>query len=107
LRAPVHAFFSHMCEVALPCLSGRVEDGGALQFSLNHHGGDINLKLKSELAGVPFYWEFRCTPAPVALVRSIYLTEHQLYTQLSLNFCVCLCVFMQAPVCVCVCTLHD
>ncbi|XP_031669197.1 non-homologous end-joining factor 1 isoform X2 [Oncorhynchus kisutch] len=70
LRAPVHAFFSHMCEVAQPCLSGRVEDGGALQFSLNHHGGDINLKLKSELAGVPFYWEFRCTPAPVALVCS-------------------------------------
>ncbi|XP_052354897.1 non-homologous end-joining factor 1 [Oncorhynchus keta] len=70
LRAPVHAFFSHMCEVALPCLSGRVEDRGALQFSLNHHGGDINLKLKSELAGVPFYWEFRCTPAPVALVCS-------------------------------------
>ncbi|XP_045554141.1 non-homologous end-joining factor 1 isoform X3 [Salmo salar] len=70
LRAPVHAFFSHMCEVAHPCLSGRVEDGGAPQFSLNHHGGDINLKLKSELAGVPFYWEFRCTPAPVALVCS-------------------------------------
>uniref|UniRef100_A0A4W5J7Y2 Non-homologous end-joining factor 1 n=1 Tax=Hucho hucho TaxID=62062 RepID=A0A4W5J7Y2_9TELE len=74
LRAPVHAFFSHMCEVAHPCLSGQVDGGvkdrGAPQFSLNHHGGDINLKLKSELAGVPFYWEFHCTPAPVALVCS-------------------------------------
>lgn len=82
-----------MCEVAHPCLSGRVEDGGEPQFSLNHHGGNINLKLKSELAGVPFYWEFRCTPAPVALVRSIDLTEHQLCTEL-------LGVFMQAQ-CVC------
>ncbi|CAB1327555.1 unnamed protein product [Coregonus sp. 'balchen'] len=75
LRAPVLAFFSHLCVVARPCLSGQVdvgvENGGATaQLSLNPHGGDINLKLKSELAGVPFYWEFRCTLAPVALACS-------------------------------------
>ncbi|KAM7365786.1 hypothetical protein PAMP_016692 [Pampus punctatissimus] len=70
LRAPVKAFFSHLCEVVQPCLSG---GGGRpdaeAQISLTRQeGGDINLRLKSELAGLPFYWEFHCTPAPVSLV---------------------------------------
>ncbi|KAL1022211.1 hypothetical protein UPYG_G00023750 [Umbra pygmaea] len=75
LRAPSHAFFSHLCEVARPCLSmpsgRRVEDGApAALLSLTRPGSDLHLKLRSELAGVPFYWEFRCTPAPIALVCS-------------------------------------
>lgn len=79
LRAPVHAFFSHLCKVALPCLSGQrdggteVEEGGSVgeaHISLSHQGGDITMKLKSELAGLPFHWEFRCSPAPTALVCS-------------------------------------
>ncbi|KAM9328342.1 non-homologous end-joining factor 1 isoform 1-T3 [Pholidichthys leucotaenia] len=72
LRAPVSAFFSHLCEVAQPCLSG---GGGSVQgdaqISLTRQQrGDISVKLKSELAGLPFYWEFHCSPAPVALVCS-------------------------------------
>lgn len=70
LRAPVEAFFSHLCEVVQPCLSGG--DGpahGEAQLSLLQQDGDISMKLKSELAGLPFYWEFRCTPAPVTVVR--------------------------------------
>ncbi|XP_030606612.1 non-homologous end-joining factor 1 isoform X2 [Archocentrus centrarchus] len=70
LRAPVKAFFSHLCEVAKPCLSG--SDGqieNKAQISLvRQEDGNISMKLKSELAGLPFYWEFHCTPAPVALV---------------------------------------
>ncbi|XP_010890450.2 non-homologous end-joining factor 1 [Esox lucius] len=76
LRAPVHAFFSRLCEAALPILSGQGcggSEAGAVapaHFSLTRPGGEVHLKLKSELAGVPFYWEFRCSPAPVALVCS-------------------------------------
>lgn len=71
LRAPVGAFFSHLCSVVLPYLSR--EDGsaeGAAQISMiRQDDGSASLKLKSELAGLPFYWEFHCTPAPVTLVR--------------------------------------
>lgn len=79
LRAPVEAFFSHLCKVALPCLSGQQDEGmevgeegsaGEAHISLTRQGGDISMKLKSELAGLPFYWEFRCSPAPTALVCS-------------------------------------
>ncbi|KAJ8003966.1 hypothetical protein DPEC_G00153900 [Dallia pectoralis] len=76
LRAPVHAFFSHLCEAARPFLTGQgCEEaaggaGASAQFSLTRPDGEVHLKLKSELAGVPFYWEFRCSPAPVALVCS-------------------------------------
>lgn len=66
LRAPVKAFFSHLCEVVRPCLSGGDEDA---QISVTQQeDGNINMRLKSELAGLPFYWEFHCTPAPVTLV---------------------------------------
>ncbi|XP_035005694.1 non-homologous end-joining factor 1 [Hippoglossus stenolepis] len=70
LRAPVKAFFSHLCEVAQPCLSGSGERAdGEAQISLTRREHDnISIRLKSELAELPFYWEFRCTPAPVTLV---------------------------------------
>ncbi|XP_040888298.1 non-homologous end-joining factor 1 [Toxotes jaculatrix] len=70
LRAKVRAFFSHLCEVVQPCLSGSGERAGSeAQISLTHQeDGSISMKLKSELAGLPFYWEFHCTPAPVTLV---------------------------------------
>ncbi|KAL6455868.1 hypothetical protein MHYP_G00357190 [Metynnis hypsauchen] len=69
LRAPVQAFFAHLRSVAVPCLSGQSDDQStASYFSLEPHSSHLILKLKSELAGVPFYWEFRCTPAPVEVV---------------------------------------
>lgn len=88
LRAPVKAFFSHLCEVAQPCLSG--SDGradGEAQISLTRQeDGNVSVKLKSELAGLPFYWEFHCTPAPVTvvcvqLVRPLLAMSHLLQRQ--------------------------
>lgn len=70
LRAEAKAFFSHLCEVVQPCLTG--SDGrpdGEAQISLRRQeDGNISIKLKSELAELPFYWEFHCTPAPVTVV---------------------------------------
>uniref|UniRef100_A0A673AZK5 Non-homologous end-joining factor 1 n=1 Tax=Sphaeramia orbicularis TaxID=375764 RepID=A0A673AZK5_9TELE len=44
------------------------------QMSLRRQeGGNIHLKLKSELGGLPFHWEFHCSPAPVTVVRSTAL----------------------------------
>ncbi|CAL8291022.1 unnamed protein product [Lota lota] len=69
LRAPVAAFYSHLREVALPCLSGLGggEAEGEAQVSLERGGAGqgVSIRLKSELAGLPFHWEFHCTPPPV------------------------------------------
>lgn len=70
LRAPVQAFYSHLCDVVQPCLSGaagRANQEAGMSLS-RHDDGSVRLRLKSELEGLPFYWEFHCTPAPVALV---------------------------------------
>ncbi|KAI3366162.1 hypothetical protein L3Q82_009986 [Scortum barcoo] len=87
LRAPVKAFFSHLCEVVQPCLCG--DDGrpdNEVQISLTRQDGNVSVKLKSELAGLPFYWEFHCTPAPVTvvcaqLVRPLLAMSHLLQRQ--------------------------
>uniref|UniRef100_A0A1A7WH06 Non-homologous end-joining factor 1 n=1 Tax=Iconisemion striatum TaxID=60296 RepID=A0A1A7WH06_9TELE len=88
LRASVKAFFSHLCEVAEPCLSGRFgTTGGEAQVFLNRQDdGNIRVRLKSELAGLPFHWEFICSPAPVALVcvqlvRPLLVMSHLLQQQ--------------------------
>ncbi|KAM6893457.1 non-homologous end-joining factor 1 [Xenentodon cancila] len=66
LRASVKAFFSHLREVAQPWLSG---DDGETQISLTRHeDGSISVRLKNELGGLPFYWEFQLSPAPVTMV---------------------------------------
>lgn len=90
LRAPVAAFFSHLCEVVEPYLSGG-EPRGQANISLTRTdggggGGGISIRLKSELAGLPFYWEFHCTPAPVTVVcaqllRPLLVMSHLLQRQ--------------------------
>ncbi|XP_029931149.1 non-homologous end-joining factor 1 [Myripristis murdjan] len=88
LRAPVKAFFSHLCEVARPCLSGGdAQPGDEAKISLmRQEDGNISMRLKSELAGLPFYWEFHCSPTPVQtvcsqLVRPLLLMSRLLQRQ--------------------------
>uniref|UniRef100_A0A8C9RVD6 Non-homologous end-joining factor 1 n=2 Tax=Scleropages formosus TaxID=113540 RepID=A0A8C9RVD6_SCLFO len=75
LRAPVDAFFSHLCTVARPLLAGEVsselEDNREPPvISVHSRPERLTLQLKSELAGVPFYWEFRCVQSSVPVVCS-------------------------------------
>lgn len=73
MRAPVRAFYSHLCEIVQPCLKGSSEDSAhEAHISLTRQDGNISMKLKSELAGLPFYWEFRCIPASVPQVQSTF-----------------------------------
>ena len=96
LRAPVKAFFSHLCEVAQPCLSGSGEPAdGEAQISLTRGEHDnISIRLKSELAELPFYWEFRCSPAPVTLVwhslNNIHDSHILIITRSSVYQCLCI-----------------
>uniref|UniRef100_A0A672TCG4 Nonhomologous end-joining factor 1 n=1 Tax=Sinocyclocheilus grahami TaxID=75366 RepID=A0A672TCG4_SINGR len=72
LRAPTQAFFSHLSCVAQPCFSSQNDDQiSAAHITLEQHGDNLTVKLKSELAGLPFYWEFRCTAAPVGVCRQL------------------------------------
>ncbi|KAK2857186.1 hypothetical protein Q5P01_005921 [Channa striata] len=88
LKAQVRAFFSHLCEVAQPCLSGSSDRAATnAQMSLTRQEeGNISMRLKSELAGLPFYWEFHCAPAPVTsvcvqLVRPLLSMSRLLHRQ--------------------------
>ncbi|XP_061898488.1 non-homologous end-joining factor 1 [Entelurus aequoreus] len=88
LQAPVKAFFAHLCEVIQPCLSGsgQPREGDAHVSLTRLDSADMVLRLKSKLAGLPFYWEFRCTPAPIAvvclhLVRPLLSMSHVLHQQ--------------------------
>nr|XP_057907014.1 non-homologous end-joining factor 1 isoform X1 [Doryrhamphus excisus] len=88
LQAPVKAFLAHLCEVVQPYLSGsgRPHDSEAHISLMRLDGGDMVLRLKSKLAGLPFYWEFRCTPAPITvvclhLVRPLLSMSHVLHQQ--------------------------
>ncbi|XP_028990593.1 non-homologous end-joining factor 1 [Betta splendens] len=70
LRAPVRAFYSHLREIVQPCLMGSNKEPAseAQIFLTRQEDGNIIMKLKSELAGLPFYWEFCCIPASVSQV---------------------------------------
>ncbi|XP_030217803.1 non-homologous end-joining factor 1 isoform X4 [Gadus morhua] len=103
LRAPVEAFYSHLRDVALPCLSGPLgegevpagggapEEGGATVTltrpgSGTVAGGGVCVRLKSELAGLPFHWEFRLASPPAdtvcsELVRPLLVMSRLLQTQ--------------------------
>lgn len=79
LRAPIEAFFSHLVAVVTPCLteSGRSQ-GEEAQVTLQQQwDGHMTLRLKSELAGLPFYWEFHCSPAPVTTVTAPSMSLRQ------------------------------
>ncbi|XP_052531570.1 non-homologous end-joining factor 1 isoform X3 [Tympanuchus pallidicinctus] len=49
-----------------PALAGQPH--AATSFSCQRPAGGLSLRVRSELSGLPFYWDFRCRPAPVATV---------------------------------------
>uniref|UniRef100_A0A8C6UJW7 Non-homologous end-joining factor 1 n=1 Tax=Neogobius melanostomus TaxID=47308 RepID=A0A8C6UJW7_9GOBI len=83
LRASVEALVT----AVTPCLTG----GGSDHVTIQRRDGHMTLRLKSELAGMPFHWEFHCRPAPVAtacvqLVRPLLVMSGALQRQTQLLF---------------------
>ncbi|KAM9821024.1 non-homologous end-joining factor 1 [Neosynchiropus ocellatus] len=68
LRAPVEAFFSHLCKVVRPIFAGVGSESESAMKVEHQDSGDVVMKLKSKLAGLPFHWEFQCAPAPITVV---------------------------------------
>ncbi|XP_021254348.1 non-homologous end-joining factor 1 isoform X2 [Numida meleagris] len=66
LTAPVSSVLQRLHGLLRPVLAGQPH--AATSFSCQRPAGGLSLRVRSELSGLPFYWDFRCCPAPVATV---------------------------------------
>ncbi|CAI9587388.1 unnamed protein product [Staurois parvus] len=66
LKAPISSFLSHLSRLLLPLLDSR--DDGHDRFSFQRAENTLMLQVKSQLSGLPFYWEFHCKEASVSTV---------------------------------------
>ncbi|XP_067843131.1 non-homologous end-joining factor 1 [Heptranchias perlo] len=67
LKAPVSAFCRRLREAMDPLLGGSVHEP-LPGLSCERARDLLKVSLRSELSGVPFYWAFRCTEAPLSMV---------------------------------------
>ncbi|NWU94724.1 NHEJ1 factor, partial [Upupa epops] len=66
LTVPVSSFLHYLHNLMCPLLAG--QPGTATSFSCHRSADSLSLHVKSELSGLPFYWDFHCCPAPVEMV---------------------------------------
>ncbi|XP_030066176.1 non-homologous end-joining factor 1 isoform X2 [Microcaecilia unicolor] len=68
LKAPVCSFLKHLSELLQPLLLGGQTDHGSASFSCHRNDSQLTIHVKSELSGLPFYWDFHCGEASGSLV---------------------------------------
>ncbi|XP_027590563.2 non-homologous end-joining factor 1 isoform X1 [Pipra filicauda] len=66
LTVNVSSFLNHLCNLMCPLLAG--QPAPTTTFSCNRSASGLILHVKSELSGLPFYWDFHCCPAPLEMV---------------------------------------
>ncbi|NWS66633.1 NHEJ1 factor, partial [Crotophaga sulcirostris] len=66
LTVQVSSFLHRLHNLMCPLLAGQPDT--TTSFSCHRTAGGLNLHVKSELSGLPFYWDFHCCPAPVEMV---------------------------------------
>ncbi|KFV81940.1 Non-homologous end-joining factor 1, partial [Struthio camelus australis] len=66
LTAHVSSFLHRLCSLMCPLLAGQPDT--ATSFSCHRGAGRLSVHVKSELSGLPFYWDFHCSAAPVEMV---------------------------------------
>ncbi|NXT22258.1 NHEJ1 factor, partial [Syrrhaptes paradoxus] len=66
LTVPVSSFLHRLHSLMSPLLAGQLDT--TTSFSCQHTVSGLSLHVKSELLGLPFYWNFHCGPAPVEMV---------------------------------------
>ncbi|XP_065606751.1 non-homologous end-joining factor 1-like isoform X6 [Cyrtonyx montezumae] len=66
LTASVSSVVQLLRSLLCPVLAGQPH--AATSFSCQRPAGGLSLRVRSELSGLPFSWDFRCRPAPVATV---------------------------------------
>ncbi|XP_024419899.2 non-homologous end-joining factor 1 isoform X1 [Desmodus rotundus] len=67
LTAPPEAFLSHLDDLLRPLLKD-IDHPGKATFSCDRVAGALILRVRSELSGLPFYWNFHCILATPSLV---------------------------------------
>ncbi|XP_051046139.1 non-homologous end-joining factor 1 [Phodopus roborovskii] len=72
LTAPPSAFLHHLEELLLPLFKDSAHQDAAdpshATFSCDRTAEALILRVQSELSGLPFNWQFHCTPASSSLV---------------------------------------
>ncbi|KYO32293.1 non-homologous end-joining factor 1 [Alligator mississippiensis] len=66
LTAGAPSLLARLHELLRALLEGRAGAGTAVSW--HRDAEHLTLHVKSELSGLPFYWDFRCAPAPVPVV---------------------------------------
>lgn len=62
----VSSFLHRLRDLMHPLLAGQPD--AATSFSCHRAASGLSLHVKSEVSGLPFYWDFHCCPAPVEMV---------------------------------------
>ncbi|XP_032840865.1 non-homologous end-joining factor 1 [Tyto alba] len=83
LTVHVSSFLHHLCNLVSPLLAG--QPNTATSFSCHRAAGGLRLHMKSDLSGLPFYWDFHCCPAPVEMV-SRHLVRPLIRMSLALQY---------------------
>ncbi|XP_014809730.1 PREDICTED: non-homologous end-joining factor 1 isoform X1 [Calidris pugnax] len=83
LTVHVSSFLHRLRNLMSPLLEG--QPGTATSFSCHHVAGGLSLHVKSELSGLPFYWDFHCCPAPMQMV-SRHLVRPLIRMSLALQY---------------------
>ncbi|XP_064926830.1 uncharacterized protein LOC102085728 isoform X6 [Columba livia] len=66
LTVHVSSFLHRLRNLMCPLLTGQPD--AATSFSCHRAASGLSLHVKSELSGLPFYWDFHCCLAPVEMV---------------------------------------
>uniref|UniRef100_A0A8D2KQY6 Non-homologous end-joining factor 1 n=2 Tax=Varanus komodoensis TaxID=61221 RepID=A0A8D2KQY6_VARKO len=83
LTAHVSSFLNHLRSLICPLLEGKKNSSTC--FSCQLSPSTLTLRVKSELSGLPFYWDFHCLAAPVELV-SCHLVRPLMAMSLALQY---------------------
>ncbi|NXG43736.1 NHEJ1 factor, partial [Psilopogon haemacephalus] len=83
LTVHVSSLLHHLSSLMSPLLAG--EPDSTTSFSCHHVAGGLSLHLKSELSGLPFYWDFHCCAAPPEMV-SRHLLRPLIQMSLALQY---------------------
>ncbi|NXG22466.1 NHEJ1 factor, partial [Grallaria varia] len=83
LTVHVSSFLNHLCKLISPLLAGKSD--AATTFSCSYSASGLSLHVKSELSGLPFYWDFHCCPAPLEMV-SRHLVRPLIRMNLALQY---------------------
>ncbi|XP_009643975.1 non-homologous end-joining factor 1 isoform X2 [Egretta garzetta] len=83
LMVHVSSFLHRLRDLMHPLLAGQPD--AATSFSCPHAASGLSLHVKSEVSGLPFYWDFHCCPAPVEMV-SRHLVRPLIRMSLALQY---------------------